>query len=88
MNKQVSNLLLFAALIFGLFLIFHVISGFTVEKFQPEFLDTRQIAKTIAVEDSSYMQTTNHMVPARYDMGPIEGVPSQWQVNQYKSYIK
>jgi len=85
MNKQ---LLLFGALLFGLFVIFHVISGFSVEKFQPEFLDTRQIAKTIAVSDSSYMQTTNHMVPARYDMGPIEGVQSPWQVNQYKSYIK
>jgi hypothetical protein len=58
------------------------------EKFQPEFLDTTQVTRTIAAEDSSYAQRTNHATPAQYNMGPIAGVQSPWQVNQYRSYIK
>ena len=58
------------------------------EKFQPEFLDTAQVARTIAQENSSYAQRTNHATPAHYNLGPIAGTLSPWQVNQYKSYIK
>ncbi len=58
------------------------------EKFQPEFLDKAQVAKTVAVEDSSYFQRTNHADPAPYSMGPIAGVESPFQVNQYKAYIQ
>jgi len=77
-------------LLFGLALValWFVLQTFSKEKFQPEFLDTRQVAKTISKEDSSYEQSTNHMTPAPYDMGPVQGTPSIWQVNQYRSYIK
>lgn len=59
----------------------------TTERFQPEFLDRTQIAKTIAVEDSSYDQRTNHMDPAPYRMGPIAGTETPFRVNQYTSYV-
>ena len=57
------------------------------ERFQPEFLDRTQVAKTIAVEDSSYDQKTNHMDPAPYRMGPITGVETPFRVNQYTSFV-
>jgi hypothetical protein len=57
------------------------------EKFQPEFLDRTQIARTIAVEDSSYDQRTNHLDPAPYSMGPIQGMQTPFRVNQYTSYL-
>jgi hypothetical protein len=57
------------------------------EKFQPEFLDKTQVRKTVANEDSSYAQRTNHLDPAPYSMGPIEGVETPFQVNQYRSYV-
>jgi hypothetical protein len=57
------------------------------ERFQPEFLDKTQVQKTVAVEDSSYRQDTNHVNPAPYNMGPIAGVRSPFQVNQFKAYI-
>ena len=59
----------------------------TTEKFQPEFLDRTGIAKTIAVEDSSFDQRTNHMDPAPFSMGPMQGFQTPFQVNQYKSYV-
>jgi hypothetical protein len=58
------------------------------ERFEPEFLDRAQIARTVAVEYSSYDQTTNHMEPAEYSNGPIEGVETPFQVNQYRAYVK
>ena len=57
------------------------------EKFQPEFLDKTQVQKTVAVEDSSYAQRTNHMDPAPFNMGPIQGMETPFQVNQYRSYV-
>jgi hypothetical protein len=57
------------------------------EKFQPEFLDRTQIAKTIAVEDSSFDQKTNHMDPTPFSMGPITGQETPFQVNQYRAYV-
>ena len=59
----------------------------TTEKFQPEFLDKAQVRKTIAVEDSSYAQRTNHFDMAPYSMGPINGVETPFRVNQYTSYV-
>ena len=59
----------------------------TTERFQPEFLDRTQIAKTIAVEDSSYDQHTNHMNPAPVRMGPVQGMETPFQVNQYRAFI-
>ena len=57
------------------------------EKFQPEFLDKTQVRKTVAVEDSSYAQRTNHLDPAPYSMGPIQGMETPFQVNQDRSYV-
>lgn len=58
------------------------------EKFQPEFLDKTQVRKTVAVEDSSYAQRTNHIDPAPYSMAPVQGVETPFQVNQYRAYIE
>jgi hypothetical protein len=60
----------------------------TREQFQPEFLDKRQVQKTVASEDSHYSQVTNHMAPSPVQMGPISGMASPFQVNQYKAYIQ
>ena len=59
----------------------------TTERFQPEFLDRTQIAKTIATEDSSYDQKTNHMNPSPYAKKPIAGIETPFRVNQYTSYV-
>lgn len=58
------------------------------ERFQPEFLDKSQVRKTVASEDSHYSQVTNHMTPAPAHMGPVSGMASPFQVNQYKAYIQ
>lgn len=73
-------------LLAALFIVGAVVAT-SIEKFQPEFLDRTQIAKTIAVEDSSYDQRTNHMDPAPYSTKPIPGVQTAIQVNQYSSYM-
>ena len=57
------------------------------ERFQPEFLDKRQVQKTVAVENSSYAQQTNHMSYGPADMGSIQGMATPFQVNQYKAYV-
>lgn len=59
----------------------------TTERFQPEFLDTTQVKKTVAVENSSYEQMTNHVNLAPYSMGPIQGIETPFRVNQYTSFI-
>jgi hypothetical protein len=60
----------------------------TRERFQPEFLDKRQVQKTVSAENSSYAQQTNHMSYAPYSMGPVSGMETPFQVNQYKAYIQ
>lgn len=75
--------LIAAAVLLGL-----VIFASPKERFQPEFLDKQQVAKTVAVENSSYSQRTNHANLAPYSMGPIAGIESPFQVNQYKAYIQ
>lgn len=57
------------------------------ERFEPEFLDRTQIGKTIAVEDASYDQQTNHMNPSPYSTGPLNGIQTPFQVNQYRAYV-
>jgi hypothetical protein len=74
-------------LIGGAILILALVMMRTTERFQPEFLDKAQVRKTIAVENSSYAQTTNHIDPAPYSMGPIHGVETPFRVNQYTSYV-
>jgi len=56
------------------------------ERFQPEFLDKTQVDKTVAVQNSSYAQRTNHMAPPSVNIGPIQGMETPFQVNQYKAY--
>ena len=64
-----------------------VVLYLTRERFQPEFLDKRQVQKTVANENSSYAQHTNHMQHAPAHMGPIQGMQTPFQVNQYKAYV-
>jgi hypothetical protein len=71
----------------ALLVLFLVMRVSVQEKFQPEFLDKTQVRKTVAVEDSSYDQRTNHVDPAPYSMGPIQGMETPFQVNQYRSYV-
>jgi len=59
----------------------------TQKRASPEFVDKTQDRKTIAVEDSSYAQQTNHMDPAPYSTGPIPGIETPFRVNQYTSYV-
>jgi hypothetical protein len=75
-------------LVVALLLVGFVLQRFMTERFQPEFLDRTQIAKTIAVEDSSYDQRTNHMDPSPFSLGPIQGVETPFQVNQYRAYVQ
>jgi hypothetical protein len=58
------------------------------ERFQPEFLDKAQVRKTVADENSSYAQRTNHMDMETFSMGPVAGTPSPFQVNQYRAHIQ
>lgn len=58
------------------------------ERFQPEFLDKRQVQRTVAAEGSHYGQYTNHMSPMGGSMGSPSGMETPFQVNQYKAYIQ
>ena len=75
-------------LVVALILVGLVLRKFMTEKFQPEFLDRAQMAKTLVGEDSSYSQHTNHMEPTPFSMGPILGNETPFQVNQYKAYVQ
>ena len=57
------------------------------ERFSLEFNDYTQDKRTKSREDSSYSQQTNHMNFAPADMGPIQGMQTPFQVNQYKAYV-
>lgn len=57
------------------------------ESFSLEFNDSTQEKRTKSREDSSYSQQTNHMNLAPADMGPIQGMQTPFQVNQYKAYV-
>jgi len=74
-------------LLIGALLVLALVMMKTTERFQPEFLDKAQVRKTVAVENSSYAQTTNHADPAPYSLGPIVGIETPFRVNQYTSYI-
>ena len=57
------------------------------ERFQPEFLVKDQVRKTVAVENSSYNQVTNHADPAPFSLGPVAGNETPFQVNQYRAFV-
>jgi hypothetical protein len=64
-----------------------VVLYMTRERFEPEFEDRSQVEKTVRSELSSYAQQTNHMNHAPANMGPIHGMQTPFQVNQYKAYV-
>jgi hypothetical protein len=74
-------------LLIAIVLVAIVVFGVPKERFQPEFLDKRQVKTTVAMEDSSFVQRTNHVQQAPYSMGPLQGMETPFQVNQYKAYI-
>jgi hypothetical protein len=74
--------------VFALALLVAVLYGFPRETFQSEFLDKTQVDRTVAVENSSFAQTTNHMRYAPASMGPLQGMETPFQVNQYKAYVQ
>ena len=74
-------------LLIGAILALALVMMKTTERFQPEFLDKAQVRKTIAVEDSSYAQVTNHADASRYSMGPVQGIETPFRVNQYTSFV-
>jgi uncharacterized protein (UPF0333 family) len=63
------------------------IAGKNKEKFSKELIDITAMKRTMAVEDSSYSQRTNHMEPAAYSSGPLPGTETPFQVNQFKAYV-
>jgi hypothetical protein len=69
------------------FLVVVLIMMKTTERFQPEFLDRTQIARTIAVQDSSYDQQTNHLNPIPVQRESLHGIETPFRVNQYTSYV-
>jgi hypothetical protein len=69
------------------FLVVVLIMMKTTERFQPEFLDRTQIARTLAVQDSSYDQQTNHLNPIPVQHESIHGIETPFRVNQYTSYV-
>jgi hypothetical protein len=77
----------FVWLLVAIVVLYFVVVAMTRERFQPEFLDKTQVDRTVAMENSSYFQATNHYVPAPANMGPIDGMATPFQVNQWKSYV-
>lgn len=74
-------------LLVGALLLLSLVMMKTTERFQPEFMDKAQVRKTVAVENSSYAQVTNHADPASYSAGPLHGIETPFRVNQYTSYV-
>lgn len=68
-----------------------VVLGFllksTQERFQPEMLDKSQVARTVSTQFSHYDQVTNHMPAPRGMSAPVPGIPTVFQVNQYKASV-
>ena len=56
------------------------------EGFIPSF-DRTQENRTIATENSSYAQQTNHFTPAPAELPPIPGIPGKDQVNMFQAYV-
>ena len=81
-----NTLTMWAYLVAGMILIGLVLFS-TRERFQPEFLDKSQVQKTVAVQNSSYEQRTNHLEPSPYSIGPATGIETPFQVNQYRAFV-
>lgn len=73
-------------LVIGIVVLAFVLFG-SRERFQPEFLDRRQVQRTVAAEGSHYEQYTNHMSPSPASFGPVSGASTPFQVNQYRAYL-
>jgi len=81
-----NTLTMWAYLVAAMILIGLVLFS-TRERFQPEFLDKSQVQKTVAVQNSSYEQRTNHLEPSPYSIGPATGIETPFQVNQYRAFV-
>ena len=77
-----TPLLLVAALILLGFVLWR-----RTERFQPEFLDKRQVRRTVDTELSSYEQMTNHVEMGHFSLGTIAGSMTPYQVNQYQAHV-
>jgi uncharacterized membrane-anchored protein YhcB (DUF1043 family) len=86
MKTKKFSAMKWVALAVGL-LVLGVVVRSATERFQPEFLDKRQVLKTAVTQDSSYSQQTNHMQQEAFTMEPIRGTQSPFQVNQYRAYL-
>lgn len=73
-------------LVLGLFALMLVLYAGR-ERFQPEFLDKRQVQRTVSTEHSSHAQQTNHMDPSPTGLGAPSGMQTPFQVNAYTSYV-
>ena len=58
-----------------------------VQRPDVRFFDQKQDARTIAVEDSSYQQRTNHMPRPPIIAVPPAGIETPFQVNAYKAHL-
>jgi hypothetical protein len=59
---------------------------FTREGFV-DFSDKTQVQRTVATQNSSYAQRTNHMIPPPGPLVPIQGIESPFRVNMFDAYI-
>lgn len=52
-----------------------------------DFSDKTQVQRTVATQNSSYAQRTNHMIPPAGPNVPIQGIESPFRVNMFDAYI-
>ena len=71
----------------GLLIAYYTLSR-TKETFVPDFLDKRNVKRTIDTERSSYAQQTNHFQMSHSPPDPIAGVQTPFRVNMYNAYME
>jgi hypothetical protein len=57
------------------------------EGFVPEFLEQSGVKRTVSLKNSSYAQTTNHMIPVPGPNIPIQGTESPFRVGIANAFI-
>lgn len=65
----------------------YVLSKYRRESFVPEFLDQGNVKRTTSTMKSSYAQETNHFKPTPMEETQIDGMPTQFRVNMFNSYM-
>jgi hypothetical protein len=57
------------------------------EGFEIGFFDNTNQKRTAETKNSSYNQTTNHVVPnKKFDAPPIQGIETPYRVNMFTSF--